>query len=138
MSLGRQDIYRSTTNNGVRKNGSSDEIRQWCSKDTCTLVIQCHLNSPGRPVESRECYPYFTQEEAKSKATWLVNGREDPNLDLGLPNSCLYCVQLGGNINARMQTEAALGILKNGGREMRNEWQQSRKAAGRGKLGAKG
>lgn len=69
-----------------------------------------------------------------------MNGREDPNLGLEFPNSVvfLYCVQLGNNINTRMQTETVLEILKNRRREMRDEWQQSRKVAGRAKPGAKG
>lgn len=52
--------------------------------------------------------------------------------------SVLYSVQLGDNINARMQTETALGVLKNGGRETTDEWQQSRKASRRADLDAKG
>ena len=103
-------------------------------------MIQCHLRNSLGGRQSREYYPYFTQEAGKGKSTWLLNGREDPNLGLEFPNSVLFlcCVQLGDNINARMQTETALGILKNGRREMRDEWQQSRKAVGRAKLSAKG
>lgn len=35
--------------------------------------------------------------------------------------SVLYSVLLGDNINSRMQTKSNLGILRNGGREMRVE-----------------
>lgn len=52
--------------------------------------------------------------------------------------SVLYSVLLGDNINDRMQTKSNLGILRNGGREMRVEWQPSRKASGRVELHAKG
>lgn len=52
--------------------------------------------------------------------------------------SILYLVLLGDNINGRMQTETSLGILENGGREVRDEWQQSRPASGRAELDAQG
>lgn len=52
--------------------------------------------------------------------------------------SVLYSVLLGDNINARIETETSLGILEHGGREVRDEWQQSRQASGRVELDAQG